>query len=144
DALVRAARITAHDEVILATSHATAKAVWFAWPAGRRLVRSGADGADLALLDVIHGEALADRFDRVVIASGDGIFAPACAELDAAGCRVLVVSRPGALSRRLAAVAPELALIDDPAAPPPPPMSDRPRPRRPLTVQPVRRSPACT
>lgn len=143
NALTRAAGIQPGDEVILATSHVTARFVWFQWPGVRRLVRSGVDGADLALLDAIREEQLADRFDRVVIASGDGIFADACAELDAAGCRVLVISRPGALSRRLAAVAPELALLDDPSTPPRPPMSDRRSAVRPRTVQPARRSPVC-
>src|SRR5437763_908978 len=43
------------DMTVLATSHFAAAQAWMAWPsAARRLVRSGADGADLALLDVIN------------------------------------------------------------------------------------------
>jgi hypothetical protein len=57
----------------------------------------------LALIDVIRLEDISARFDHVVIASGDGIFAEPCARLQAAGCSVTVVSRRhAALSRGLA------------------------------------------
>ncbi len=46
-------------------------------------------------------ERIDERFDRVVLGSGDGIFAEVCALLQAAGCVVTVVSRREALSRRL-------------------------------------------
>ena len=72
------------------------------WPEGaRRLVRSGTDGADQRLLAVLEHEQIAARFTRVVIASGDGIFAEPGARLQHAGCAVTVVSRPESLSRRL-------------------------------------------
>ena len=91
------------DQLVVATSHHAAKSYWFAWPcAARRLVRSGPDGADLELLAVLANEDVAARFDRVVIGSGDGIFAIGAAELQAAGCAVTVVTRSGALSRQLA------------------------------------------
>src|SRR5262245_24660548 len=41
----------------------------------RTLVAHGADGADLALVAQAAPEWVAKRFDRMVIASGDGIFA---------------------------------------------------------------------
>jgi hypothetical protein len=90
------------DLVIVATSHYAAPVAWFAWPHARRLTRSGQDGADLALLDVLASERVTERFSAVIVASGDGIFAEASASIQAAGCQVTVVSRPQALSRRLA------------------------------------------
>ena len=41
----------------------------------RHLWRSGPDGADRALLDVLENERVDERFERVTICSGDGIFA---------------------------------------------------------------------
>src|SRR3954464_9521758 len=56
------------DLVVLATSHHAAPVAWFVWPAtARRLVRSGRDGADLELLRVLEAEAVAERFNHVVI-----------------------------------------------------------------------------
>lgn len=100
------------DLVVLATSHHNAKAGWFGWAGNpRRLVRSGRDGADLALLEVIEREAPADRFERVVICSGDGIFADAAAGLAGAGVTVTVASRDGHLARRLSLAASEVRLL---------------------------------
>jgi NAD(P)-dependent dehydrogenase (short-subunit alcohol dehydrogenase family) len=53
----------------------------------------------LALLQVLATEKVDFRYDRVVIGSGDGIFAFPAARLQAAGCEVTVVTRPDALSR---------------------------------------------
>ena len=46
-------------------------------------------------------EVAAERFGRVVIGSGDGIFAQAAARLQAVGTEVTVVCGEGALARRL-------------------------------------------
>jgi hypothetical protein len=99
---VQVAPSGAVDQVVLATSHHAAAAAWFGWPAtARRLVRSGQNGADLALLQVLVGESVATRFNQVVIVSGDGIFAYEAARLQAAGVGVTVVTGRGALSRQL-------------------------------------------
>lgn len=87
--------------VVVACSHIAAATVSYAWPHGRRLWRSGPNGADSALLDVIANEHLDVRFSRVIIASGDGIFTDAVAALAANGVRVEVVSRPDSLAKRL-------------------------------------------
>jgi len=89
------------DQVVVASSHHAFATVGFAWPKARHLVRSGRDGADLALLQVLHCEHVADRFDRVVIASGDGIFVDAVAELGSVGIEVVVVARAESLAKRL-------------------------------------------
>lgn len=101
------------DQVVLATSHHAAPAAWFGWPAtARRLVRSGSDGADLALLDVLEHESITNRFEHVVIASGDGIFSFEAARLQAAGVDVTVVTRRGVLSRQLRLAVHDVRYID--------------------------------
>jgi NYN domain len=101
------------NQVVLATSHHAAAPAWFAWPqSARRLVRSGPDGADLALIDVIATERLAERFDRVVIGSGDGIFALVAKWLEGAGVRVTVVARRGSLSGALRRAVSDIRPID--------------------------------
>lgn len=95
------AGVGADDLVVVASSHHTALPVWFGWGEARRLVRSGPDGADLALLDVVRHEDVAVRFQRVVIGSGDGIFAFGAAALQRDGVGVTVVSRREFLSRQL-------------------------------------------
>jgi len=92
----------AMNQVVIATSHHAAAEAWFAWPpSARRLVRSGPTGADSALIEVVATEQLERRFDRVVIGSGDGIFAFPAARLQAAGVVVTVVTRRECLSRAL-------------------------------------------
>ena len=60
---------------VLASSHYFAKQIWFAWGrTTRRLLGSGPDGADKPLLDLVNNEKLHERFDTVIIGSGDGIF----------------------------------------------------------------------
>ena len=102
---------------MVATSHHAAAATWFAWPAAtRRLIRSGRDGADLALLEVIEKERIAERFAGVTLGSGDGIFAPAAARLQSLGCVVTVVSRRAGLSRQLRMAFRDVRYIDLPQA----------------------------
>jgi hypothetical protein len=86
---------------IVACSHHAAPTVAFAFRGARHLWRSGPDGADLALLDVLENERVDERFDQVTICSGDGIFAPSAAWLAEAQVDVTVVSLPGHLATRL-------------------------------------------
>ncbi len=102
------------DRVVLATGSSAAEAgAWFGWPGQpRRLVRSGLDGADRELLSVLDELAIEDRFQRVVLASGDGIFAAPCAALLARGVHVTVVAANSvALSRRLKAAAIDIRFL---------------------------------
>jgi hypothetical protein len=114
------AAVSNGDHLILASSHHAAPSAWFAWPhSARRLVRSGLHGADHALLEVIDRECLEERFDRIVLGSGDGIFALAAARLQACGCDVTVVSRRSGLSRHLRLAVRDIRFIDSaPAAAP--------------------------
>ncbi len=61
----------------------------------------GADGADLRLLAQAPPEWVVRRFERLVIGSGDGIFAARATAVRDLGVEVGVVSRPEALSRSL-------------------------------------------
>lgn len=109
------------DHVVVACNHLAAPEVAFAWPGARLLLRSGPDGADLALLDVVRHERVAERYTRITLASGDGCFAPAVARLIEAHVTVTVVSRPCALSKhlRLAAGGNVVEMHVDPAPEPP-------------------------
>lgn len=110
--------LRAMDQVVIASSHLTLLNAALGWPHARYRVRSGPDGADLELLDVLLHENVAARFTQVVIGSGDGLFATAAAILAGAGVRVTVVSRRDHLSRRLELAAREVFLIGglEPAA----------------------------
>jgi NYN domain len=104
--------VGAVDQVVVASSHVSLLNAALGWPGVRYRVRSGPDGADLELLDVIYHENVAGRFAHVVIGSGDGAFARAAASLAAAGAWVTVVSRQQSLSARLALAAHEVIFID--------------------------------
>ena len=96
---------------IVACSHHAAPTVAFAFPGARHLWRSGPDGADLALLDVLENERVDERFERVTICSGDGIFAASAAWLAGADVDVTVVSLPGHLAARLQLAARYVTLL---------------------------------
>jgi NYN domain len=102
------------DQVVIASSHLTLLSAALGWPCARYRVRSGRDGADLELLDILAYEEVAARFTRVIIGSGDGAFARAAAGLTAAGVQVTVVSRRDSLSARLAMAASQVIYLDTP------------------------------
>jgi hypothetical protein len=109
----RVAPVGSINQLILATSHRAALPAWLGFPgSARRLVRSGPDCADLALLEIVEKESVAGRLQHVVLGSGDGIFAFMAAGLQAGGCGVTVVSRVGALSRQLRLAVRDIRLID--------------------------------
>jgi hypothetical protein len=103
------------DFVVVATAHHGALPTWFGWPKARKLVGSGPDGADKQLLAVVDREDIAARFARVVIGSGDGIFAVSAARLQEGGVTVSVVSRPDALSLRLRLAVRDVRVLSEPA-----------------------------
>jgi len=102
----------AMDQVEVASSHLTLLNAALGWPQARYRVRSGPDGADLALLDVLRHENVATRFTHVAIGSGDHLFAHEAARLAAQGVWVTVVSRRRGLSPRLGLEAPEVIFLD--------------------------------
>lgn len=86
---------------VVACSHRAAQAVAFACKTERQQWRSGPDGADLALLEILETEHVDDRFESVTICSGDGIFAPSVARLAKNGVNTTVVAPKGHLAARL-------------------------------------------
>jgi hypothetical protein len=102
----------AMDQVEVASSHLTLLNAALGWPHANYRVRSGPDGADLALLDVLRHENIAGRFTRVAIGSGDHLFAEEAAHLAAQGVWVTVVSRRRSLSPWLAHAAREVIFLD--------------------------------
>lgn len=89
------------DQFIVASSTGNFLNASLGWPGARYLVRDGKDGADFCLAEVMATERLEGRFQRVVVASGDGGLAPFIARLATSGLQTLVVSQRGRLSRRL-------------------------------------------
>jgi hypothetical protein len=102
------------DQVVMAASHLGLLNAALGWPHARYRVRSGPDGADLELLDVLLHEDVAGRFTHVAIGSGDGVFGQAAAGLVAHGVRVTVVSRRDSLAPGLARVALNVVYLDAP------------------------------
>ena len=88
--------------VVGASSPLALLAIADGWPGARSVYKQGKDGADLALLDVISQERINDRFAKIVIASGDGIFAGPAHELHAEGKDVSVFSHVRSISLQFA------------------------------------------
>jgi len=125
-AYVAAARSQPGDRWAIATSHFAARRLMMNWPqrSGLRRLRSGPSGADHALLDIMRVQQNLNRVGRVVIGSGDGIFAGIAAELRSRGIRVIVVARKGTVAWTLRRAVDELRLL--------PPDFNLPTPRRPV------------
>ncbi|MCL2581444.1 MAG: hypothetical protein FWE35_03205 [Streptosporangiales bacterium] len=104
----------ADDQVVMAASHRGLLNAALAWPHARYQARSGPNGADLALIDVLLHEDIPARFTHVVIGSGDGLFARAALVLAAGGVRVTVASRSDSLSHLLRRAAADVVYLDKP------------------------------
>jgi hypothetical protein len=102
--------IAAGDQVTVAVDGSGLACTAWPWQGARCLPGHGHDGADLVLLEEL-GDRVPQRYDRVVLASGDGIFADAVADLVARGVHVTVVSHAISLSARLSAAASEVVLL---------------------------------
>lgn len=103
------------DLIVIGTSHTGFVASGVGWPGPRIVVRSGTDGADLALLDVLRTERVAERFDSVVVVSGDGIFTAAVAALEAHGVDVTVLAHVDGCAKRLRLAASHTVFLEDTA-----------------------------
>lgn len=87
-------------QIVIGTSHVGCLDAALAWPNKQYVVNSGPDGADIALLSEIDALRI-DRYDSIVLVSGDGIFAGAVASLAKQGAHVTVVAHYGHCSSRL-------------------------------------------
>jgi hypothetical protein len=97
----RCGAVAAGDHVIVATSHHNFLAAGFGWPNARHLVRSGPNGADLALQEVMATEHLEHRFGACILVTGDGGFAHPTAALIGRGLHVEVIAPMGRMSATL-------------------------------------------
>lgn len=99
--------------VTYACCHLAAKVAAPVLMGHRGFWRSGTDGADLALVDVIDADRLAHRSKETLICSGDGIFVDSVVALTSQGVRVTVVARAGSLNSRLRLAAHQVIELDD-------------------------------
>lgn len=83
------------------------------WPRARVVLGFGRDGADHALLDVLHDEGVAERFGHISIVSGDGIFAQAAAQLGGQGLVVTAAGWRDHMSARLCLAVNHTLLLDE-------------------------------
>lgn len=112
------AELASNDLLVVAVNPALAFDVHRAAPHAGLRCRSGPDGADLALLELVHDPFwVAQRFGRVVIGSGDGIFTEAVVALNHTEAATVVIGRAGRTSRRLRLAAQEVVLLADPGRP---------------------------
>jgi len=71
------------------------------WSFARFLPARGIDGADLALLAAIKSEPFRQGMDKLILVSGDHIFADEVSALTAIGIHTTVISQKHALSTQL-------------------------------------------
>jgi len=88
-------------QCVVACSHHAASEVLFAFPSALRRVKSGANGADLALVEELSDHRVIERFEKIVVCSGDWIFTDAVAHLGRKGLDVTVIARKGSLAKQL-------------------------------------------
>lgn len=101
------------DLVVVAANPALLGRIAFDLPTGwQKVAAPGPDGADRALLRWAGPDLLRHRFHRLVLGSGDGIFSGLAEAVRALGGEVWVVASGGHLSRRLAACATTVVLLD--------------------------------
>lgn len=104
------------EQIVIGTCHVGLFNAKAAWTCARVKVRSGEDGADIELLDVLTNEGIEGRFDEVVLVSGDGIFADAVSKLSGRGVPVTVASWVESMSAKLRLAASQVVYLDDWAA----------------------------
>jgi uncharacterized LabA/DUF88 family protein len=92
---------TDRDLSIIATGKANALAAAIGWRGGEHRFKAGKDGADIVLIKEILEGNLTERFETVIIASGDHAFAPFAEHLMKKGTRVVIISLETSLSRGL-------------------------------------------
>ena len=90
-----------NDMAVLGVSHSANVFPAAEWAGARIVLGKGENGADIALKKVLNEERLDERFQELILVSGDGIFTDDVEKLRAAGTKVTVDSRKRSLSRLL-------------------------------------------
>jgi hypothetical protein len=99
--ITEAVALERDEQVIVGVSHGSVLVTWAAWPETRIVTAPRPGGVQRALLEILQGERIAGRFDKLVLASGNGIFADAIAELGGDGVEVTALAWPESCSKRL-------------------------------------------
>ena len=84
--------------LVTVSSSNNVEAAAFGWPGATFRVKEGQDGADILLAEEIVEGHLESRFERVVVASGDGGLAPFVSHLKHSLNGVVVVSQRTAIA----------------------------------------------
>lgn len=101
------------DLVMIAVSHIGAVNTKEIWESARVMMRSGKDGADLELAEVMEEERIPDRFGNLVLVSGDGFFTPHISRLASQGVHITVTSWGNHLSNSLRMAAHEVRVLEN-------------------------------
>jgi NYN domain len=106
DAYLEAAAAGPDDLVVVAVNHRLYRKACLPLNRGWDVkLASGPDAADHVLIDAAPVEWVSLRFDRLVVGSGDGIFADLVESVRRRALSVWVVAQDRCLSRRLASAA---------------------------------------
>ncbi len=109
-----AAPVAVGDHVVVGTNPKLGVLAHASWPSARLVVRGGPNGADIALLAEVKNEHwIAARYDRIVVGSGDGVFAAVATTFRRHGLAVGVVSREQSLSYVLSRAATFVRILPD-------------------------------
>jgi len=103
------------DQIILASAHISVLALQAGWPGQRYVMRSGPNGADIRLAEIVAEEQLQRRFQHVYFGSGDGGLAPFAGFLEGNGVPVTAVSRIESISPRMRLATSEVIYLNHPA-----------------------------
>ena len=120
---LRVARWREGDHVFIASNPGLMRHVVFEPPVPWNAhATCGPDGADVMLLSLAPPELIVRRYARLVVGSGDGIFAARANTARALGVDVLVVARAGRCSSRLRRFPHVLLFAPQPDVDPDPPL----------------------
>jgi len=90
-----------NDHIVIAAGRKGVFPSHAAWPTARIEIGLGLDGADLVLIEIMRSENIHQRFEEILLISGDGIFTDEVSKLGSLGARITVVAHEHGLSQRL-------------------------------------------
>jgi hypothetical protein len=99
------------EQVIIGATHRSVLPVRMVWPEARIVTGLRVEDVHGELLEVLQGERIGERFDELVLASGNGVYTEAIASLAASGVEVTVLAWPESLSKRLRMAAAKSVLL---------------------------------
>lgn len=100
------------EQVIVGATHRSALAARMVWPQSRIVTGPRAEDVRNEILQVLQEERISERFDELVLASGNGVYAEAVSSLGASGVEVTAVAWPENLSKRLRMAAAHVVLLE--------------------------------